>query len=335
MKKLIITLGLVLLYLISNAQTPYYYYYEGKKQFLSLNTGCAFISLKDQQLPADIKQRNVRVKELKSDKSDKKQYQKQKRKNRFYTEINFEDKMSDEQYLKLLADIKNKNKDIIISPYFKIKDNDTIGLSNFFYVKLKSIADTTLLTQLAVQTSCIIIEQDAFMPQWFVLSTAEISEHNAMECSNIFYESGLFLAAEPNLMINIALCANDTYFSQQWGLSNTGQYSGTKGVDIRACDAWALSKGNNVKVAVIDQGIELNHPDLTANIYPLSYDTGNRTSPSNVYGDHATAVAGILGAVQNNSLGISGVAPNCQLISISNSLVLEINSQQNLAAGIN
>ena len=337
MKKLLFTIGIILLCVVSKSQTPYYYYYEREKQYLSLNTEYAFLSVKEQMLPADIKQRNIKTTELRSDKSDKKQYQGQNRMSRFYTELRFEEKLSDEQYLKLLADINRKNKDVIVSPYFKVRDNDKIGLSNFFYVKLKEERDTILLRQMAEQTESIIIEQDAFMPLWFVLSATSTSNYNALELSNIFCESGLFQSAEPDLMPeNLLGCANDTLFSDQWGLKNTGQYEGTKGIDIRACDAWQLSTGAGVVVAVVDQGIELNHPDLVANTDSLlSYDTENRTSPSIVRGNHGTACAGIVGAVQNNTIGISGVAPNCQLMSVSNGIGQTTNVRQNFAAGIN
>ncbi|GHT26144.1 hypothetical protein FACS189430_12600 [Bacteroidia bacterium] len=129
---------------------------------------------------------------------------------------------------------------------------------------------------------------------------------------------------------------SDPDWNQQWGLSNVGQYGGTNGIDIKACNAWSFSTGSNITVAVIDHGIELNHPDLVGNIHPQSYDTHTGTSPSIVRGDHGTACAGIIGAIRNNNNGISGVAPNSQLMSISNSLTLSTpNIQQHLAAGIN
>ena len=137
-------------------------------------------------------------------------------------------------------------------------------------------------------------------------------------------------------MVDAALCVNDTYFTQQWGLNNTGQSGGTSGVDIKACDAWQISTGNNVTVAILDHGIDLTHPDLAGNIHPLSYDSENRTSPSIIRGNHGTACAGIVGAVRNNNVGISGVAPNCRIMSISSSLDLNtLNIQQHLAAGVN
>jgi subtilisin family serine protease len=334
MKKLQILLGFTLLCFILNAQTPYYYYYDGKKQYLSLNTKHAFLSLRENKLPADIGQQKIKAMELQSDKSDKKQYQKRKGTNRFWTELSFDEKLSDEQYLNILLDIKPQ-KDVIISPYFKNNDNDKIGLSNFFYVKLKSLADTTVLMQMADNTKCIIIEQDYFMPLWFVLSITEQAELNSMETANVFYESGLFQAAEPNLMIDIQY-TNDTYWGQQWGLSNTGQFGGTSGIDIKAVNAWTISKGNNITVAVLDHGIDLTHPDLLSNIHSLSFDSANQTSPSIIRGEHGTTCAGIIGATQNNNEGISGIAPMCQLMSISNSLSsTSLNTQQHLAAGIN
>jgi len=67
MRKLLFILGIIFLCIVSNAQTPYYYYYEGKKQYLLLNTESAFLSVKEQQLPVDMKQRGVKVTELRSD----------------------------------------------------------------------------------------------------------------------------------------------------------------------------------------------------------------------------------------------------------------------------
>ena len=103
------------------------------------------------------------------------------------------------------------------------------------------------------------------MSLFFTLSLTETSELNALEYANLFHESGLFASGEPDLMTDIALAPNDTYYPDQWGLKNTGQYGGTVGIDIKAEQAWEKTTGSpNIKVAVIDQGIELNHPDLAA-----------------------------------------------------------------------
>ncbi|MDR1198313.1 MAG: S8 family serine peptidase, partial [Prevotellaceae bacterium] len=334
MKKILLFIGFVLMCTLIKAQDAHYYYYEGKKQYLTLNTEYAFLSLAETSIFDSINQFAVDIKELRSDNVTNKQYRSKRGKNRFYTELKLHRNLTKEQYLTKIADIKRLHPKAIISPYFKMGNDDKIGLSNFFYVKLKSESDTVLLEKMATQKKCTIIEQDQFMPLWFVLSTTELSELNAMETANAFYESGQFVAAEPNLMPSKILAANYPYYLHQWGLKNTGQYGGTSGIDINVVDAWAISKGNNVKVAIIDHGIELNHPGMASNIHSQSYDTENRSSPSIVRGSHGTACAGIVGAIQNTD-GILGIAPNCKLISISNRLTTYINVQSDLAAGIN
>lgn len=192
----------------------------------------------------------------------------------YWTEISLFQKTMKESYIQLVDRIKQINGVQMVSPYFVGKAGDKIGLSNFFYVKLKSNSDIDLLNEYSVKNKVIVISQDKFMPLWFVLSVTNQTERNAMEMANLFYESGLFEYAEPDLMVDDILHSppNDTYFSDQWGLNNTGQFGGTMGIDIKALDAWNISTGTGVTVAVLDQGIELNHPDLQANIHHLSYD---------------------------------------------------------------
>jgi subtilisin family serine protease len=131
------------------------------------------------------------------------------------------------------------------------------------------------------------------------------------------------------------LCVNDTYFGNQWGLYNTGQSGGTAGIDINYCQARNITTGSsNVVIAVLDQGVIFNHPDLT-NFSPYSYDTESDSSPSQVYGDHGTACAGIIGATANNNLGVAGIASGCPIMSISNSLASEPESRMKRARGFN
>jgi hypothetical protein len=203
MKRLSLILGIMLLCIISNAQTPYYFYnYKGERIYLSLNTEYAFLSVPEQRLPVDIQQRNISAGELRSDRSDQKQFQTKTRSRRYYTTLRFDEKMSGEQYLSLLSDLRRQNSESVISPFFEY-DGDVVGMSNFFYVKLKEERDTTLLIQMTMRTQTVIIEQDSFMPLWYVLSITGASEFNAMECANLFFESDLFQTAEPDLMLHL------------------------------------------------------------------------------------------------------------------------------------
>ena len=230
----------------------------------------------------------------------------------------------------------NTNDIFYEAPFFKTLWNDTIGLSHLFYVKLKAEEDYSKLVNLSNIYNVTIIGNNEYMPLWYTLSCSNKSTGNALEMSNVFYESNLFATSEPDFMIyNILNCVNDTYYSNQWGLNNTGQNGGTSGIDINFCKAKSITTGNqNIIVAVLDQGVELNHPDLT-NMSTISYDTETSSSPSQVYGEHGTACAGIIGADANNNIGIAGIAPNSPIMSISNSLLLNVDTKQKLANGIN
>jgi subtilisin family serine protease len=133
--------------------------------------------------------------------------------------------------------------------------------------------------------------------------------------------------AQSDALIHISQTANDTYASQQWALSAIG-----------ASTAWNYTTGNRqIVVAVVDTGVDYNHADLSANIWKNTNeiagngrdDDGNgyvddyygfnfTNSTSNPMDDngHGTHVAGIIGAVGNNSTGIAGVNWNVQIMSL-------------------
>lgn len=148
--------------------------------------------------------------------------------------------------------------------------------------------------------------------------------------------------AEPNfLWREYATEPNDPDFLlRQWALKNVGQTNPENPPvlrpDIRATLAWDITTGDpNLVAAVIDGGIEYTHPDLANNIYRNTVectpdgvdndgngyvddchgiDTHNRDSDPMDDRGHGTHVAGILGAVSNNGVGIAGVAWNVKLL---------------------
>jgi subtilisin family serine protease len=142
--------------------------------------------------------------------------------------------------------------------------------------------------------------------------------------------------AEPNYIVSISIIPNDPLFNTLWGLYNTGQNGGVPGADINMVPAWDITTGrNDVVVAVIDTGLDYNHPDLFGNVWAnqaedsgIAYldDDGNHyvddifgIDPFNQTSDpvddngHGTHVAGTIGAA-NNGIGVVGINWNVKIM---------------------
>lgn len=321
-----------------SAQSKYFYYYQNKKYFLELDKSSIAISSNTADLKNAFKAKTKVVESFTRNSivtTDRKAIGNDSKKS-FYVEIESDKNSTDEQYLTSIKE-KNSNPDVIIaSPCFVTPEGQKMGMSNNFYVKLKSKNDIKVLQELADKNNVEILGYNEYMPLWYTLACNKRSTlPNAMDMSNLFYETGHFANTEPEFIYHNLQASADPMFPNQWSLKNTGQYgTAYTGIDIKAEQAWTLSTGANIKTAIFDHGFEMNHPDLLANVFGTGYDAQTNTSPSVVRGNHGTACAGIVGAVQNNNLGISGVAPNTKLISISISLTFSDTPQQ-LANGFN
>lgn len=109
---------------------------------------------------------------------------------------------------------------------------------------------------------------------------------------------------------------NDVYFSQQWFLQNQGV--GNPRVDIRVQQAWKITKGEGVTVAVLDLGVDMKHPDIAAKIVS-PYDAINSNddpTPASADDYHGTACAGLVAATTNNIAGIAGVGWNTKIMPV-------------------
>jgi subtilisin family serine protease len=148
--------------------------------------------------------------------------------------------------------------------------------------------------------------------------------------------------AEPDYAVSaFETQISDPLFDLQWGLFNYGQSirgtAGVSGADIRMLSAWEVTSGGaSCLVAVIDTGVQWDHPDLAANIWQnpgeangtrgtdndsngyindwIGWDFYSNDNNPNDENGHGTHVAGTIAAVRNNSIGVAGVAPHCQIM---------------------
>jgi subtilisin-like proprotein convertase family protein len=106
----------------------------------------------------------------------------------------------------------------------------------------------------------------------------------------------------------------------QWHLKNTGQRSGTANLDLNITTAWDTVRGTGIVIGVVDDGVEITHPDLAANYLASASwdfrDNDSDPSPVDVDDEHGTSVAGLAVAVGNNSVGVSGTAPSAKFAGI-------------------
>ena len=150
------------------------------------------------------------------------------------------------------------------------------------------------------------------------------------------------LYAEPDYTVCITEIPDDRDFGLLWGLRNTGQEvngdPGTPGADIRAVGAWDVFTGDpDLRIAVIDTGVDYNHPELAGNIWtnPGEIPDNGIDDEGNGYIDdvhgydfryedsdpfdgasHGTHVAGTIGAVGNNGEGVVGVNWQCKIVAV-------------------
>lgn len=127
---------------------------------------------------------------------------------------------------------------------------------------------------------------------------------------------------------------NDPQYNQQWQYDNNGASNGVADADIDMPEAWDIATGgltalgDTIVVCVVDDGCNLNHPDLQGNLWRnyaeipgngidddnngyvddyLGWNSTSNTDAVGTGGSHGTCVTGIIGAKGNNGIGVSGV----------------------------
>jgi thermitase len=110
--------------------------------------------------------------------------------------------------------------------------------------------------------------------------------------------------AEVDQIVSSTAITNDPILPQEWQISKIG-----------ATTAWNTATGAGIVVAVLDSGVQSNHPDLQANLVP-GWNVYNNNNLTNDVNGHGTAVAGTIAAIGNNGIGVAGVAYRAKIMPI-------------------
>jgi subtilisin family serine protease len=150
-------------------------------------------------------------------------------------------------------------------------------------------------------------------------------------------------SVEPNYLRYIKAIPNDSRFSEQWSLRNTGQsvngVSGTSGADVRYLEAMEKARPatEDLVVAVIDTGVDFTHPELASRMWTNNQEIPNNnldddgngfvddyhgydfiedlSDPSDI-SDHGTHIAGIIAAQGNNNSGVIGISGAVKIMAL-------------------
>lgn len=175
-----------------------------------------------------------------------------------------------------------------------IQNQSAVGasVSTTVVVKLKSGTSQATLDALNKKLGVTVVKSVNGLDAQ-VLSVPAIA--NVSDILKTYQDQGVTDYAEPNYLVKSFLTPNDSLYSQEWNLPK-----------ISAPGAWDGSQLSTGPIAVVDTGVEANHPDLKGEILPGYNFVANTTDTSDDNG-HGTHVAGIIEAATNNGTGVASI----------------------------
>lgn len=203
-------------------------------------------------------------------------------------------------------------------------------------VKIKPGVDAAAVAQ---KHGLAHVEAIGFAPGWHLFEAKESGA--ALEALDALALEPGVESAEPQLakLKKKRLIPNDTLFGNQWHLRNTGQSGILAGVDANVVSVWDTYKGAGIRIGIVDDGMQITHPDISPNADTVNdhdWNDGTPNDPSPLASNedfHGTACAGVAGGRGNNGIGISGAAPEATLVGMR--LIADITTDAEDAEAMN
>ncbi|VVB93595.1 Halolysin [uncultured archaeon] len=245
-----------------------------------------------------------------------------------------------------LADVEDSVKDLendpqvdsVLPVFREAQSGLRLIATDEITVRFKSNVSKKEIENFYKENGVEIIEQNRFMPNQYLLRVK--NPKDTLAVADKLQESGWTEFVEPNFISEARKAAlpNDVLIKEQWHIDNTGQGGGKPEEDVSASEAWDITTGSSdIVIAIIDDGVDIDHPDLKANIWENPnpdnatndvngwnfYDNNNNPRPrkftppySELAGNdsHGTPCAGVAAAVGDNATGVTGIAYKCKIL---------------------
>ncbi|MDO9181556.1 MAG: S8 family serine peptidase [Bacteriovorax sp.] len=213
--------------------------------------------------------------------------------------------------VKFKAGISSKN-------FLQNKALSALGLSNKREIKLsyQNLSVLSLANEKPLQSTLLALKNNP---------DVEYAEPNYIYSIAVMPKEKLKnKKLEPSPFANInSATPDDPSFGKLWGIRNTGSNepegkAGVEGADINALKAWDITKGSRkVRIAIIDTGVDYNHPDLVGNVdSEHGYNFVSNIKNAMDDNGHGTHCAGTIGAIHDNKVGVAGVMAEVTIIPI-------------------
>ena len=316
MKRKFTTLLALVLFISFNAHSQDFYYSPEGKTFLQISTQKILVQFKPGTNFTEQQQILANHKEIKSFTRDMMLPAPE------ITLLDLENVSSGIDVYTLLQEIASHPKVDYANHFLAHKDGTLHGVMDRVLVRLKNEGQYSFFeNEMKKNVYVLNHERSNFDP--LLMFVRVVGNKNALEVANELHETQNYAYAEPDfLRLMKRMNTSDPNVGDQWSLENDGvntnAYGGIAGADMKVFDAWGTTTGTStIKVAILDEGVDLTHPDLIGNML-AGYDATDQNSAGNPSGDdaHGTACAGIVAAVGNNNTGGAGVAYDSKIIPI-------------------
>jgi subtilisin family serine protease/subtilisin-like proprotein convertase family protein len=210
------------------------------------------------------------------------------------------------------------------SHLYRLKNNPgtLVYLTNQMTVQFIDALAATAIEALTQPLGLRQLKPVQGLPNTYVFEVTSAAQENPLKLANRLMQSAAVILAEPNVAVRAQphYRPKDPLFAKQWHLTSAPVSGVATGAHVNVEKAWDITRGDrSVVVAVMDDAIDLNHPDFQGIgkiVAPRDFKGQDRLpSPEDWQENHGTACAGVAIAEENGT-GAVGVAPGCALMPI-------------------